>query len=108
MQGDHVGQGLCLVDFIFDVPPSFSTALPFLTSRSIIDSGTTKVKSTKPSLQQPWSPCIVNVLFCFVQTVINIRISDGEEKQVVKKSSQETKELVQVRQRCPTDIAIGL
>ena len=51
VQGDHGGQTLHCVDFIFEVPQSCPTAMPLLTTLQLpgpnqADSGTTRLRST--------------------------------------------------------------
>ena len=62
VQGDNGGQRLRFVVFILEVPQSCATAILFLITLHLpkqnrADYGTTKFKSTKPSLGPPWSPC---------------------------------------------------
>ena len=59
LHGDHGGQRLRFIDFVFEVPPSCPTHLPFLPhskhpKQNWADSGTTKMKSTKPSFWPLW------------------------------------------------------
>ena len=66
LQVDHGGQRLHFVDLIFEVLQSCPPSLPFLPNshqakQNWADSGTTVVKSAKPSPWPPWSPYLYSI-----------------------------------------------